>query len=349
MRKEKELVNTNKNIDNIFSEIASLIQESRAHVQQTINSELIKLYWNTGRVIKMDVIEGNRAEYGANVVEEISRRLTEQYGKGFSRANMFRMIQFYELMPNQEIVSSLMRQLSWTHIIELLSLKDVVKRDFYITMCINEKWSVRQLRERVNSMLFERSAISKKPDQTILNDLKQLKNNNAMSEGLFLKDPYILDFLELSDTYNEKDLESAILKELEKFILEFGVDFAFMARQKRIVIDNEDYYIDLLFYHRKMKRLVLIELKLGKFKAEYKGQVELYLRWLDKYEKQEGENSPLAIILCAEKKRESIELLEIDKSGIHIAEYLTELPPRELLQKKLNKAIIEAKKRVEND
>jgi len=336
-------------LDGIYNEIIELVQASRSRVKKTINFEMIILYWNIGRIIKTDIMKDSRAKYGAQIVEEFSQRLTVQYGNGFSRANIFRMIKFYELMPDKEIVSSLMRQLSWTHIVEILAIKNELKREFYITMGINENWSVRQLRDRINSMLFERTSISKKPQQTIKDDLKKLKENNIMTEELFLKDPYILDFLELKDTYSEKDLESAILRELEKFILEFGVDFAFLSRQKRIIIDNEDYYIDLLFYHRKMKRLVLIELKLGKFKAEHKGQVELYLRWLDKHEKQAGENSPLAIILCAEKKSESIELLEINKSGIHVAEYVTELPSKELLRDKLNKALLNARERITNE
>ena len=216
------------------------------------------------------------------------------------------MIKFYEYFDNFEKISTLSRKLSWSHFVELLQIPDKLKRDFYATMCSNEYWSVRTLRERVASALFERTAISKKPEETIINDLQLLNNENKMTTNLFFRDPYILDFLDLKDTYSEKDLENAIISELEKFILEMGNDFAFLARQKRITIDGEDYYIDLLFYHRKMKRLVVIELKLDKFRPEYKGQVELYLKWLDKYEKAEGEESPIAIILCATKSDEYI-------------------------------------------
>ena len=168
-----------------------------------------------------------------------------------------------------------------------------------------------------------------------------------MSPDVFFKDPYILDFLGLKDIYSEKDLENAILHELEKFILEMGIDFAFMARQKRITVDNEDYYIDLLFYHRKMRRLVVIELKLGKFKPEHKGQVELYMRWLDRYEKLEGENSPLALILCLGKSDETVEIMELDKSGIHVAQFLTEMPPLEIFRQKLHDVAIRARMTME--
>jgi predicted nuclease of restriction endonuclease-like (RecB) superfamily len=257
------------------------------------------------------------------------------------------MVQFYEAFPKEEIVATLSQQLTWSHIKEIISVKDELKREFYATMCSSERWSVRTLRERIASMMYERTAISKKPELTIINDLKQLREENKMSPGLFFKDPYVLDFLGLEDTYSEKDLENAILAELEKFILEMGIDFAFLGRQKRITVDNRDYYIDLLFYHRRMRRLVVIELKLEEFKPEHKGQVELYLRWLNKYERMEGEESPLALILCAEKSSETIELLELDNSGIHVAQYLTQMPPKEVFEAKLHKAIQKARLQLE--
>jgi predicted nuclease of restriction endonuclease-like (RecB) superfamily len=244
------------------------------------------------------------------------------------------MVRLYDSIESSEILQTLSVKLSWSHLIKLITIEDSLKKEFYITMCINERWSVRTLNERINSMLYERTAISQKPDQTIINDLKDLNENNKMSTDLFFKDPYILDFLGLQDTYSEKDLESSILVELEKFILEMGRDFAFLGRQVRITVGDTDYYIDLLFYHRKLRRLVVIELKLGRFLPEHKGQVELYLRWLKKNEMAEGEEEPIAIILCAEKNYEEVELLELSASGMHVAEYMTQLPPKELLQGK---------------
>ena len=199
-------------------------------------------------------------------------------------------------------------------------------------MCNTERWSVRTLRERISSMMYERTAISKKPEETILNDLKLLREENKMTPELFFKDPYVLDFLGLEDTYSEKDLENAILAELEKFILEMGSDFDSFGGQKIITIDDEDYYIDLLFYYRKMRRLVAVELKLDKFKAEHKEQVELYLRWLNKHERNEGEEVPIGLIFCAKKSQETVEFLELDKSGIHVAQYITQLPPKEVFE-----------------
>jgi predicted nuclease of restriction endonuclease-like (RecB) superfamily len=209
-----------------------------------------------------------------------------------------------------------------------------------------EHWSVRQLQERIKSLLFERTAISKKPEETIKRDLEQLKTKHSVSSDLVFRDPYILDFLGLSDNYSEKDLESTILAELQQFIIELGNDFAFLARQKRITIDNKDYYIDLLFYHRRLKSLVAIDLKIGEFEAGYKGQMELYLRYLEKYETIEGENLPIGLILCTGKNEEHIELMQLDKSNIKVAEYLTILPPKELLQEKLHKAIEIAKNKL---
>lgn len=229
--------------------------------------------------------------------------------------------------------------MTWSHIVELVKIKDDLKRNFYVQICIAEHWSVRVFKDRINSMLFERTAISKKPDLTIKNDLQLLQNENKMTTNLFFRDPYVLDFLELKDTCSEKDLETAILAESEKFILEFGSDFAFLARQKRITVDGTDYYIDLIFFHRRMKRLVVIELKLGEFKPADKGQVELYLRWLEKYEMNEGEDTPIGIILCVEKNQETVELLQLDKSGIHVGQYLTQLPPKEVFERKLIAAI----------
>jgi predicted nuclease of restriction endonuclease-like (RecB) superfamily len=202
-----------------------------------------------------------------------------------------------------------------------------------------ERWSVRTLRKKIDSMLYERTAISRQSDELIRSELEALREEDRLSPDLVFRDPYFLDFLGLKDQFQERDLEAAILREIEAFLLEMGSGFTFVARQKRIQIDSDDFYIDLLLYHRKLRRLVAIELKTGNFKAEYKGQMELYLRWLDRYDREPHEEAPLGIILCAGKKQEQIELLELDQSGIHVAEYLTALPPIEVLQRKLRSAV----------
>lgn len=256
------------------------------------------------------------------------------------------MMQFAEAFPDEQIVATLLRKMSWSHFQELLPLKQPLQREFYAEMCRIEGWSVRTLREHIDSMLYERTALSKKPDELIRQELDTLRQSGDLAPALVLKDPYILDFLGLNDRYVERDLEDAILRELEVFLLELGAGFSFVARQKRIQLDGDDFYIDLLFYNRCLKRLVVVELKLGRFKHAYKSQMELYLRWLDKFERQPDELSPLGIILCAEKNTEQVELLELGASGIHVAEYLTVLPPREVLHERLHAAIESAQARL---
>ena len=219
-----------------------------------------------------------------------------------------------------------------SHIVELLPLKEQNQRDFYAYMSIQENWSVRHLRSNIDKMLYERTKLSQKPNNEQV--LSLLKMNSQLEPDLILKDPYILDFLELPDEHYESDLENAILKQIEQFILELGIGFSFVARQKRMTIDNEHFYLDLLFFNRKLKRLVAVELKTGKFKAEYKGQMELYLNWLKKNECFEAENSPIGIILCSEKSDAQVELLEMSASGIHVARYCTELLFIEIFQRK---------------
>ena len=332
-------------IKDLSDEIKSLVISSKQQVAQTINSTLTLLHWNIGKRIRTELLKSSRADYGSEIVTNLSKELTESFGRGWSKRQLHHCVRFAELYPDVSIVHSLSAQLNWTHLKHIIAIDDALKRSFYIELCRLEKWSYRQLQDRIRSMLYERTAISRKPEETIKHDLELLKNDRTVSPDLIFKDPYILDFLGLSDTYSEKDLESAILVELQKFLTELGMDFAFMARQKRIIIDRRDYYIDLLFYHRRLKCLVAIDLKIGEFQAAYKGQMELYLRYLEKYELIEGENPPIGLILCTGKNQEHVELLQLDKSNIRVAEYYTFLPSMELLQAKLHQAIEIAKQR----
>jgi len=335
----------NKN-NNLLPSIIKLINGARKRVAKTVNQELTLLYWNIGKAINENILQNKRADYGKEIILELSTSLVEKYGNNFSKRNLQYFMRFQTVFQDIEIVNSVSSQLSWTHIRYLLPIEDKTKREFYISMCKHERWSVRTMQDRINSMLFERTAISKKPEQTIANDLKLLETEKKMSPDLTFKDPYFLDFLGLHDTYSEQDLESAILLHLQNFITEIGTDFAFLARQKRIIIDDEDFYIDLLFYHRSLKSLVAIDLKLSKFKAAYKGQMELYLAWLEHNEMREGENKPIGLILCSEKSKEQINYLILNNDKqIKIAEYYTKLPAKSLLETKLNEAIILAKNR----
>jgi len=330
----------------LFTEIKTLIDDGRRNVAVTVNAAMTMLYWQIGKRVNEEVLNDRRAEYGQQIVVSLARQLTVEYGKGWSARHLHHCLRFAEVFPDIQIVNALRTQLSWTHIRTLISIEDGLKRAFYIEMCKVEKWSTRTLGERIRSMLYERTAISKKPEETIQNELQRLGDGGSITPDLVFRDPYFLDFLDLKDSYSEKDLESAIVAELQRFLAELGADFAFLARQKRISIDNRDYYIDLLFYHRRLRSLVAIDLKIGEFDAAYKGEMELYLTWLEKYESVEDENPPIGLILCAGKNPEHVELLQLHRSNIKVADYFTILPPKEVLLDKLHKAIAIARNRL---
>ena len=330
--------NLNK-LNGLFKDLSLIIEQGKKQVAIQVNSTLTLTYWEIGKRINIDVLQNQRAEYGKQIVATVAAQLVEKYGRSFSARNLRRMMQFADEFPDPKIVTPLVRQLSWSHFIILIPLKESAKRLFYAQKSIESSWSKRELKKQIERKVYERTEISK-----IQNPLTI--QNNTTKTPIF-KDPYFLDFLGLKDGYLEKDLESAIIKELENFILELGVGFSFIERQKRMIIDGKDFYLDLLFFHRKLKRLVAIELKLGEFKASHKGQMELYLKWLNRYEKQKSENLPIGLILCAEASREQVELLEMHKDGIVVAEYWKDLPPKEKLEKKLHSILIETKERME--
>lgn len=333
----------------LLNDISRMIEEARSAVAVTVNAGLTILYWQIGSRIRKDILQEKRAEYGEEILQTLSAKLVPQFGRGFGEKNLRRMVQFAEVFPDEQIVAALLRQLGWTHFTLIIPLKDPLQRDFYAEMCRIEGWSTRTLRKKIDGMLYERTALSKKPEKLVRQELAALRAEDKLTPDMVFKDPYFLDFLGLRGAYSEKDLEAAILREIEHFLLELGAGFAFVERQKRIVIDGDDFYLDLLLYHRKLRRLVLIELKLGKFKAAYKGQMELYLRWLEKYEMEQDEGTPLGLMLCAESGQEQIELLQLDKAGVRVAKYLTELPPRRVLEKQLHKAVAQARERVERE
>jgi predicted nuclease of restriction endonuclease-like (RecB) superfamily len=335
-----------KPLESLVGEIKTLIEQSRQQVAVTVNATMTMLYWQIGKRINEEVLQDKRAEYGKQIVISLARQLQAEYGSGWSEKQLRHCLRFADIFPDKKIVYTLCRQLSWSHIRILFFMDDPLKRAFYIEICKLEKWSVRTFRERIDSMLYERTAISKKPEETIKNELAQLGKNGQITPDLVFRDPYFLDFLDLKDSYSEKDLESAIVAELQRFIIELGSDFAFLARQKRITIDNRDYYLDLLFYHRRLKSIVAIDLKIGEFDAAFKGQMELYLAWLEKYESVEGENPPIGLILCAGKNPEHVELLQLHRSNIKVADYFTVLPPKAVLLDKLHKAIAIAQNRL---
>ncbi|MFN3437871.1 MAG: YhcG family protein [Acidovorax sp.] len=331
--------------DNLHAELRALITTSRQRLAAAVNAELTRLYWTVGERLRTEVLGGaDRAKYGDQLIQRVGEQLAQEFGRGFEAKNLRRMVQFAQTFPQPEIVATLSRQLSWSHFVNLIPLKTEQARQFYASQAAANTWSVRELRHQIDRKAFERTELaSLQADAPI-----HTASNNASSHSpaLVFKDPYFLDFLGLRQGHDEADLETAILRQLEAFILELGRGFAFVERQKRMVIDGDDFYLDLLFYHRRLRRLVAIELKLGRFKAAHKGQMELYLKWLDKHERQPGEEAPIGLILCAESSREQVELLEMHKDGITVAEYWTELPPKAELEQQLHQALLEARERL---
>ena len=331
----------------LLAEVRALILATRQTVAQGVNSALVLLYWQIGQRIRTDILKAKRADYGEQIFRALSEKLTAEFGRGFTERNLASMVRCAEAFPDAKILHALRTNLSWTHLRRIVYLDDPLKRDFYAEMCRMERWNTRTLHDKIQGMLYERTALSKKPDKLIAAELKKLRDDDRLSPDLVFRDPYLLDFLGLQDTYAEQDLEAAILREIEAFMLEIGVGFCFVARQKRMQIDGRDYYLDLLFYHRKLRRLVAIELKVGDFEAADKGQMELYLGWLKRHECEPDEAEPLGMILCAGKSDEHVELMDLQKSGIHLASYLTKLLPKKQLVKKLHQAVHRARQRLQ--
>ena len=337
------------NTQSLIQDLCQIIEQARGQVAATANYAQTMMYWHIGERINREVLGNQRAEYGKQIVSQVSTQLQAEFGKkGFEPRSIWRMMQFAQYFPDSKIVSAASTQLAWSHIIEILSLNDELQREFYLTLAASERWSVRRLRKEIDAMLFERTAISGKPEKVIKKELSTLRDDNVMSPDLVFKSPYFLEFTGLKGFYSEKSLEDCLVAHLEQFIIELGNGFSFVARQKRMIIDGEDFYLDLLFYHRRLHRLIAIDLKKGRFKAEYKGQMELYLRWLEQNEMEPDEESPLGLLLCTEGGDEQIELLQLDKAGIKVAQYMTELPPREVLQRQIQKSLEIAKARFEN-
>lgn len=333
--------------ESLLLDISQLIETARSHLSRMANSTLVMLYWEIGRRINQEILKNQRAEYGKQVITKLSKQLTCQYGSGFDQPNLSRMTQFEKLYPEQQVCTLLSQQLSWSHFVKVISIDDPLKRDFYCEMCRLQGWSVRTLKQKIDSMLYERTAISKHPEPFIKAELEKLKQGDLMNPDLYLQDPCVFKFLYPQSISSERELESAILNDLQVFIQDMGSDFCFVARQKKMSTAKNDRFLDLLFFHRSMRKLIAVELKLVSFQPEHAGQMEWYLKWLDKHERRPGEEKPLGIIICADKDQEDVELMELGKNGIHVAQYLTELPPKEIFEEKLRKVIEVAREKHE--
>jgi predicted nuclease of restriction endonuclease-like (RecB) superfamily len=328
--------------DRITDGVGSIIEQSKRTIAVYLNSEVSMTYWKIGRYIAGELDAIGEEKYGSKIVATVSRLLTEKFGRGYTRAGIFRMVKVARAFPEAEIVATLSRQLTWSHFIELAEISDTTKRLFYQQMSILYHWSVRQLREQEDKMVYERTLIAAKPENEQVKVLTTVPDGD-ITPDVILKSSYVVDFLGLNSGFSEEELEDAVVEQLEKFIMELGQDFAFLERQKRIPVDSTDYKLDLLFYHRRLHRLLAIDLKLGKFKPEYKGQMELYLKFLKRYEMQPGEEEPIGLLLCSEGNTEHIELLMLDEQNIKVAQYLTVLPEKQWFIDKMNRSIMIAR------
>jgi predicted nuclease of restriction endonuclease-like (RecB) superfamily len=326
----------------LLADLHSLIQSARQRIASVASATQALLCWHLGRRLSNENLQGSRAAYGKQILVTVSRELSAEYGRGFSYAEIARMVQFAQLFPEEAIVVTLSQQLSWSHFHALLPIKDPLAREFYAEMCRIERWDVRTLRQKIAGMLFERTALSKRPKAIVATEIAKLRDGQ-MSPDLVFRDPYLLDLLGLKGAFSERDLEAAILRELEGVLLELGSGFTFVARQKRMSVGKDDFHLDLLFFHRHLRRLIAVELKLESFQPAHIGQMELYLRWLDKHERAPGEAAPIGLILCASADAEQVELLQLDAKSIRVSEYLTELPPLPLLRVRLHQAIEHAR------
>ena len=323
----------------LVADLRELISQARERVALYVNQEMTLLYWDIGRRVQNEILKGKRAEYGQQIVQTVSEQLTQEFGKGFGKVNLTYMLRFAQAFPDRPIIQTLSEQLSWSHFVEIIAIDDPLQRAFYAELSRINRWSVRALRAKVQGMLFERSALSRNTDEFIEKEIAALRDEDRLTTDMVLRDPYLLPFLGLSDSYSEQDLEDAIIREMESFLLEVGEGFTFAARQKKMTVGRKTYELDLLLYHRKLRRLVAIELKIGAFKPDYKGQMELYLRWLDKNEREAGEEAPIGLILCSEAEPDEVALLSLDQGDIRVARYITETLPPALLEKKLREIV----------
>ncbi len=314
---------------NQFSEILRTIKNAREKVYKQVNASLIQLYWDIGKYVSQKVEKEN---WGKSVVQELSEYIkrNEPEIKGFSTRNIWTMKQFYETYKEHENLPSVMAEISWTHNRRIMSIKNPEERTFYLKLCAKEHYSVRELERLINTGTYERTILAQK---NMSEAVKQLPKS---TDAIF-KDTYILDFLDLPIPHKEKDLQTALVSSLKDFILELGKNFTFIGEQYRVQVGNQDFYVDLLFFHRELQSLVAFELKTEKFKPEFMGQLEFYLEALDRDVKLPTENPSIGVLLCRDKDNEVVEYaLSRSISPTLIADYETKLIPKDLLRKKLN-------------
>jgi len=326
----------------LFEDVISLIQNARAKALTTVNKELINLYWNIGKYISERV---ETEEWGKSVVKELSLFIqsTKPNIKGFSDKNIWRMKQFYETYKDYPKLSALPRELGWTNNTTIISrCKSIEEKEFYLNLCIQEKYSTRELERQINACVFERKILTNEK----LSTLSRVLPNEIINT---FKDTYVFEFLNLSETHSENDLQKALIFQMKNMITELGKDFLFVGNEYKLQVGNSDFFIDLLFYHRELQCLVAFELKIDKFKPEYLGQLNFYLEALDRDVKKANENPSIGILLCKDKDDEVVEYaLNRSLSPTLISQYQLYLPDKKILQKKLHEFYIEFENRQKN-
>ena len=320
----------------LIESISALIEQARGEVRYAVNQAMVQSYWQIGKVIVEHEQQGQeRAEYGAQQLKQISVALTERFGKGFGVGNLRNMRQFYFSFPNHHALRS---ELSWTHYRALIRVENPGARDWYLKESINQSWSARALERQISKLYYERLLASK--DKAVVEAEAQAQTE-SLAEGIkdYLRDPYVLDFLNLQDkTYLESDLEQAIISNIQQFLLELGKGFAFVERQQRIRFDDEDFYIDLVFYNFKLKCFLLVDLKLGRLKHQDVGQMDTYVRLYDEQHKGDDDNPTIGLVLCSEKSEAVVKYSVLaDQKQLFSAKYLPYLPTEEELKRELER------------
>lgn len=323
-------------LSKLVDAIAGQIEQARNHVRQSVNSAMVQSYWQIGRLIVEDEQQGeSRAAYGKQQLQQLSTQLTERLGKGFEVRNLRNMRQFYLTYPNR---NALRTELSWTHYRTLLRLENPAARDWYLQETISQSWSARALERQISTLYYERLLASQ---EKALVEQEAQANTQPLAEAAkdYLRDPYILDFLNLQDkSYQESELEQAIISNLQQFLLELGKGFAFVERQQRIRFEDEDFYIDLVFYNFKLKCFLLVDLKLGKLKHQDIGQMDTYVRLYDEQRKGDDDNPTIGLVLCSEKSEAVVKYSVLaDQKQLFAAKYLPYLPTEEELKRELER------------
>jgi len=327
--------------NDFYNDIKAILQTARNNAYKSVNFIMVEAYWNIGKkIVEVEQKGETKAQYGSNLINELSKQLTGEFGKGFGKRNLYNMVRFYQTFPILQTVSA---QLSWSHYLLIMRIENEKARDYYVQESIASSWSVRALERQINSLYYER-LISSQEKSLVIKEAKEKTKDLLLTPKDIIKDPYVLEFLELKDnkSFRESDLESALIDKIQEFLLELGRGFAFVARQKRVKTQTSDFYIDLVFYNYLLKCFVLIDLKIGKLTHQDIGQIDMYVNMYDDLEKMPNDNPTIGIILCTDKDETIVKYSHInDRDNLFVSKYQLYLPSEEELIKEVEMNIVE--------